>query len=859
VLVVLAAANAGVLGAEEAEWKAGLASIRITPEEPVRMSGYASRTQPSRGVASDLYAKALVLEDKSGQRGVIMTTDLIGLRATLAESTCQMIRDKTGLARSQILINSSHTHTGPTLELDASELEFPPEQAEATVRYTTGLREKLVQLVADALGRLEPARLSWGVGVVSFPMNRREFTDRGVILGFNPRGHVDRSVPVLRVDSPDGKPRAVLFGAACHNTTLTGEHLDISGDFAGYAQAEMERQQPGVQAMFMQGCAGDANPFPRGEEAIARQHGLDLAREVSRVLETRLQPVRGPLRVQLQPVDLPLQSHFTKAEIERMREGGGGWRPFVADRMLKALERDGKLPDTYRTPIALWRFGDDLTLVGLSGEVVVDYVTRLEDALGPQRLWIAAYCNDVYGYLPSARVLEQGGYETRGLYAGGVGLFPPDVEAVVVNHVKQMAAEETWEPLFNGQDLTGWVNVNCAPGTFTVRDGMIVSTGVPTGVLRTDRQYENFILELEWKHLQPMGNAGLFVFSDAITAPGVPFTRSIEVQVLDGRTNENYTSHGDVFAIHGASMKPDRPHPQGWMRCLPSEHRCHPAGQWNHYRVVCRDGVLKLAVNGKEVSGASECRPRKGYICLEAEGSECHFRNIRIAELPSSEPGADEIAELDAGFRSLYTGVDLSGWKQEAGHAGHWQPRDWILDYDGQSAAEPRQAKNLWSEQEYGDFVLICDWRFTGQPKKMLRPVILPSGEYALDDNGQQKQVEVDDAGDSGIYLRGSGKSQVNIWCWPVGSGEVYGYRNHPETPAEVRAALTPKVKADNPLGRWNRFVITMRGDRLTVVLNGQTVIENAQLPGVPKRGPIALQHHGDPIQFANIYVKELN
>jgi hypothetical protein len=248
-------------------------------------------------------------------------------------------------------------------------------------------------------------------------------------------------------------------------------------------------------------------------------------------------------------------------------------------------------------------------------------------------------------------------------------------------------------------------------------------------------------------------------------------------------------------------------------------------------------------------------RPRKGYICLEAEGSECHFRNLRIRELPSTHPEPDEIAREDEGFQSLYTGVDLAGWKVEPGHEGHWRPADWRLDYDGRSEA---QDPNLWTEKEYSDFTLICDWRLTGDPKPTLRPVILPSGEYALDENGEQKMEEVADAGDSGIYLRGNDKSQVNIWCWSIGSGEVYGYRTDNEQPAAVRAGVTPKVKADKPIGQWNRFEITMRGDRLTVVLNGATVIENAQLPGVPERGPIALQHHGDPIQFANLYIKEL-
>lgn len=418
-------------------------------------------------------------------------------------------------------------------------------------------------------------------------------------------------------------------------------------------------------------------------------------------------------------------------------------------------------------------------------------------------------------------------------------------------------AADDFTPLFNGTNLSGWVNVNCAPNTFTVRDGMIISTGVPTGVMRTYRMYENFILELDWKHLHQGGNAGLFLYSDSVTAPGVPFTKAIEVQIIDGNHPEGWwTGHGDLFSIHGAKFIPDRPHPKGWERCLPSERRANPAGEWNHYRVESRDGRITLAVNGKVVSGGTKCVPRKGYICLESEGSEAHFRNIMITELPSSNPPVSESAATDEGFKLLYTGIDLSGWKAEAGHQGHWQPKDWILDYDGKSEAPD---KNLWTEKEYGDFELIVDWRFTRAPESKPVPVILPSGDYATNADGSRRTMEVPDAGDSGIYLRGNPKSQVNIWSWPAGSGEVWGYREDTNQPPAIRAAVTPKLKADKPVGEWNRFKITMRGDRLTVLLNGSTVIENARLPDVPARGPIALQHHGDPIQFANIYVRELN
>ena len=420
----------------------------------------------------------------------------------------------------------------------------------------------------------------------------------------------------------------------------------------------------------------------------------------------------------------------------------------------------------------------------------------------------------------------------------------------------QAANEDGFVPLFNGRDLLNWTNVNCAPETWTVRDGIIVSTGIPTGVLRTKRMYENFVVELEWRHMKEGGNAGFFVYSAPVTAVGQPFTKSIEIQIIDRDHPEGIaTRHGDVFSIHGATFVPDKPHPRGWQRSIPSEKRVKPQGEWNHYRVESRDGVLTVAVNGKVVSGGSNCVPRKGYICLESEGSECHFRNLRIMELPSSNPPANQVSEEDQGFVSIYNGLDLRGWKADEGHKGHWQAKDWILDYDGKAEGTN---KHLWSEKSFRDFQLIVDWRFTRKPETKKVGVILPNGDFAKNDDGTRKMVDVPDAGDSGIYVRGSTKAEINIWSWLIGSGELWNYRTDTNATAEVRAGATPKVKADKPLGQWNRFLITMRGERLTVVLNDKTVIENAQLPGIPREGPIALQHHGDPIQFANIYVREL-
>jgi hypothetical protein len=269
-----------------------------------------------------------------------------------------------------------------------------------------------------------------------------------------------------------------------------------------------------------------------------------------------------------------------------------------------------------------------------------------------------------------------------------------------------------FRPLFNGADLTGWVNVNGAPATWTWRDGMLVCSGVPTGVLRSERMYGDFVLELEWRHLKPGGNAGVFVRSEALPARGVPFTKSIEVQVLDGTETKDYTSHGDVFAIHGARLKPDRPHPSGWERCLPSERRARPSPQWNHYKVTCRGGVLELEVNGALVSGASELSDPSGYLCLESEGSEVHFRNLRVKELspPRAAPQADR------GWKTLYDGTGFAGWRKPSGaDAAHWLPRDWTLACESPAAT-------LWTAADHGDCEVLLDVRAVeGSPTAVLR------------------------------------------------------------------------------------------------------------------------------------------
>ena len=431
-LVLLVSSAAGA----EPRWRIGLSRARITPEGPIRMDGYAKRNRPSEGVLSDLYAKVMAFEDRDGRRAVLITADLIGFPAAAADAICRAIADKTGLERKQILLNASHTHAGPVVTLRGyGGPSISNEEARTVVRYNEKLRDRLVGLTVAALANLEPAALSWGTGTVDFVVNRRELTAHGVRLGVNRKAFADPVAPVLRVDSPDGRLRAVVFGCACHNATLTEQNYLISGDYAGFAQEYIEKQHAGAQAMFMIGCAGSANPQPRGTAEAARAHGKTLGAEVCRVLAGGLHAVRGPLRAELARTDVPLAPVPSREQLEQTVKVGPKERMFTARRMLRSLAAGKPLPAHYRMPLAVWQFGDDLTLLGMSGEVVGEYVPLLRSALGAERLWIAAYCNDVFGYLVTAKILEEGGYETRGLFHQ-IGYFSPRTQDVVIAAVR---------------------------------------------------------------------------------------------------------------------------------------------------------------------------------------------------------------------------------------------------------------------------------------------------------------------------------------------------------------------------------------------------------------------------------------
>jgi hypothetical protein len=243
-----------------------------------------------------------------------------------------------------------------------------------------------------------------------------------------------------------------------------------------------------------------------------------------------------------------------------------------------------------------------------------------------------------------------------------------------------------FKPLFNGRDLSGWVLVNTPAETWSVQDDMLICSGKPIGEIRTDRMYQNFILEVEWRHMVPGGNAGIFVWADDITAKGVPFHRSVEIQVLENAYGQSptHTTHGDIFPIHGATMTPVNG--RGGSRAFPTEERSKPSPEWNHYRIECRDGSVTLAVNGKAVTRGLNSSLRKGYICIESEGGVVHYRNVKIQELPDTPVTSEQTAIADRGYRSFYNGLNLTGWKTSKDGLQHWKSNDWILAYDGKAA-----------------------------------------------------------------------------------------------------------------------------------------------------------------------------
>lgn len=421
---------------EPASWKAGAARINITPEHLMWMSGYSARTKPAEGKLTDLWAKALVLEDPAGRRGVLVTMDLVGIPRYLSVAVCRELEAKYHLPRAAVMLSVSHTHTGPVVRRNLDTMyNLDATQQQYITDYTESLRSKLTAVVGEALKALAPAQLRWGNGKATFAVNRRNNKEADVPRlreAGQLKGPVDHDLPVLAVSDPQGKLKAVVCGYACHATVLS--FYQWSGDYPGFAQIDLEKAHPGAIALFWAGCGGDQNPLPRRTVALAESYGRQLADGVETVLEKPITPVRGTLAETYAEIDLPFGDLPNREQLLKDAGGSNRYAAARAKALLKQLEEKGSLRGTYPYPVQVWQLGPDLTWIALGGEVVVDYSLRLKKELGPGTIWVTAYANDVMAYIPSLRVLKEGGYEGGGamVYYGLPAAWGPRVEELIV-------------------------------------------------------------------------------------------------------------------------------------------------------------------------------------------------------------------------------------------------------------------------------------------------------------------------------------------------------------------------------------------------------------------------------------------
>jgi hypothetical protein len=411
-------------------WKAGVAKTVITPKESIWLAGYAARTRPSEGVLQDLYAKALAFQDETGNVSVIVTSDLLGFTRPMWDAVAAGVDKRHHLGRDRLILNASHTHSGPvTGQMLRPAYDIDLQQAEVVARYTAWIIDRVVDVIGASIQDLAPATLAFDQGFAGFAVNRRRVGKR------NLPGPVDHDVPVLAVRALDGTLRAVLFGYACHATVLAD--YVMNGDWPGYAQEEVEKAHPGAVALFMAGCGADANPLPRRSVELAKMYGRILATEVGAVLKQKMTPLSGPLRTSLEFVDVPFAKPPSRQELEHRLTASDALARRHARYLLDKLEREGKLAQSYPYPVEVWQFGRGMKLIALGGEVVVDYALRFKAQYGWDNTWVAGYSNDVFAYIPSLRVLREGGYEGGGAMIGygQPGPFGAAVEEIIAEAV----------------------------------------------------------------------------------------------------------------------------------------------------------------------------------------------------------------------------------------------------------------------------------------------------------------------------------------------------------------------------------------------------------------------------------------
>ena len=405
-------------GPGPAAWKAGVAKVVITPETPVWLAGYGTKRVPD-GKLHDLWMKALALEDATGQRVVLITSDFQGVPREMSDRVFERLQKELKLDRQQVMFTFSHNHCGPRLEDDLVDY-YPVEagQVKLVNEYTSLMETKAVALVKEALSKLTSASLQMGEGRATFAVNRRNNREEEVpamlAKGTPLAGPVDHAVPVLRVARPDGGVEAILFGYACHPTTLN--FMTWCGDYPGFAQLELEKNHPGAAAMFVNTCGGDQNPLPRRRVELCERYGHMLAVGVEEALRQPLTSVSCSLRTAFEYVSLDYTKVLSREDLESLRREPNPIKARWAARLLQKLDAGEKFCPAYPYPVHVWRLGGEMLVIGQGAETVVDYALRFKKEFGPGT-WVCGYTDDMIAYIPSRRVWQEGGYE------GGATLY----------------------------------------------------------------------------------------------------------------------------------------------------------------------------------------------------------------------------------------------------------------------------------------------------------------------------------------------------------------------------------------------------------------------------------------------------
>ncbi len=442
-LLILSILILPFLSLAEDVWKAGSAKTIITPDQPMFMAGYGSRKTPSEGKRTELFAKALVLEDGKGNRGLVISLDLVGIDRITSSAICKELMEKHGFDRNQIALFTSHTHSGPVVGKNLGPLHYyvvDSGQQKLIDAYAVVLQQKIVAVAGKAIDSMAAARVQTGSGKATFAVNRRdnvqlkaaELRAKGTLVGPS-----DHDVPVLTVREPEsGKIRAILFGYACHATTVGFN--EWNGDYPGYAQAALEESHPGAVALFWAGCGADQNPLPRRTVAYAEKYGTELAASVDSVIRGAMPVLAPTLSTAYREIDAPLAKLPTREEIGANLKSTNRFEVARAKLLQRQMEKKGALNGTYPYPIGHWKLGGEIDFVILGGEVVVDYALRLKREMTGPKTWVAGYANDVMAYIPSLRVLKEGGYEGGGsnVYYGLPGLWDESVEDMIIKAVK---------------------------------------------------------------------------------------------------------------------------------------------------------------------------------------------------------------------------------------------------------------------------------------------------------------------------------------------------------------------------------------------------------------------------------------